>query len=339
MGAERRFVLLFACAIFVVVAIGVSGYRADRHDAPLAVTLVERQAPPPTTTAAQAPAVTEALQPLWTTELALRFPHTFASVRRPRPVLDGRQIISYYGNPHTPDMGILGAADPETIISRLQRHAELYDELNGELGTIAAIHLVYAVAQYHPTDNGLYLQHLDDATLRRYVELTEERGMLLFVDLQIGRSSVAAEIERVLPSLAHPHVHLALDPEFAVTSGQVPGTDLGSLSADDIDRAQRMLQRLVEERDLPPKLLIVHQFADSMLRDGEEIERYPAIDLVLDMDGFGPAEIKRVKYEDLARRSYASRAGIKLFFEHDPDLMSEQDVLRLQPTPSVVIYQ
>ena len=57
------------------------------------------------------------------------------------------------------------------------------------------------------------------------------------------------------------------------------------------------------------------------------------------MDGFGPAEIKKVKYERYASRSYAAYAAIKLFVEHDPDLMSEADVLSLQPRPAVVIYQ
>ncbi len=36
---------------------------------------------------------------------------------------------------------------------------------------------------------------------------------------------------------------------------------------------------------------------------------------------------------------YATHAAIKLFLQHDTDLMSERDVLRLQPTPAIVVYQ
>lgn len=280
-----------------------------------------------------------ALQRLWTTSGAERFPHLARALVPPEPLLADRQIVSYYGNPYTADMGILGAADLETVATQLEQHAALYDQLNGPLGVIPAIHLVYAVAQYHPTDNGLYLQYVDEADVLRYIELTEERGMLLFLDLQIGRSSVAVELRKALPYLRYPHVHLAIDPEFAVGSAEVPGTDLGSLRADDIDYAQSTLQQLVDEESLPPKLLIVHQFIDSMVVDGEAIQRYPDVELVIDMDGFGPADVKRVKYQQYATRPYASYAGIKLFFEHDPDLMSEEDVLRLEPTPAVVIYQ
>jgi len=175
--------------------------------------------------------------------------------------------------------------------------------------------------------------------VRQLVRLTEQRHMLLFLDLQIGRSSVEAELRKVLPYLRYPNVHLALDPEFAVGSSQVPGRSIGSLHAADVDDAQAVLQQLVATENLPPKLLIVHQFLDSMVRDGNDIRRYPGVELIIDMDGFGPADVKKVKYERYAGRPYAAYAGIKLFLQHDPDLMSAEAELALQPTPAVVIYQ
>jgi hypothetical protein len=260
-------------------------------------------------------------------------------VAREWPILADNQIVSYYGNPYTAEMGILGDGDPETVAAKLEEHAALYDRLNGPTGVVPALHLVYAVAQPEPTDNGLFLQYLGDEDVRRYIALTEEKGMLLFLDLQIGRSSVEAELERVLPYLRYPHVHLAIDPEFAVASPDVPGLTLGSLTAADIDEAQAALQGLVQEEGLPPKLLITHQFADSMVVDSEAIQRYPDVALIIDMDGFGPAAIKQVKYQRYAARPYASHAAIKLFFDYDPDLLSEEDVLSLEPPPAVIIYQ
>lgn len=257
---------------------------------------------------------------------------------QPSLLLDS-QIVSYYGNPYTPEMGILGSASLESVADQLQRRAETYDSLNGPTRVIPAIHLVYGVAQYHPTDNGLYLQYVDDATVQRYIELTAERGMLLFIDLQIGHSTVEDELPKVAEYLAYPHVHLALDPEFAMRGEDIPGQELGSIDGADIDLAQDALQRIVVEHRLPPKLLIVHQFVDSMVLDGDTIQAYDNVELIIDMDGFGPAEVKRVKYQDIAGRSYAAFAAIKLFFDHDPDLMSEQDVLALDPSPAVVIYQ
>jgi hypothetical protein len=119
----------------------------------------------------------------------------------------------------------------------------------------------------------------------------------------------------------------------------VPGEVIGSLRAADINRAQQVLHDVTREEGLPPKLLIVHQFLDSMIPDGDAIERYPDVELIIDMDGFGPAEVKRTLYERYALRPYATHAGVKLFFEYDTDLMSEADLLALKPSPNVIIYQ
>lgn len=345
MSADRRFLLLLACALAVVVALGATAHRSlgsPSASASPAWALPSAGRGPDKADRPQLPRSLPAvrvLRPLWTTSLTERFPKLASALSRQRPILADSQIVSYYGNPYTPEMGVLGTADLETVAARLEEHAARYDQLNGPIGVIPAIHLVYAVAQYHPTDNGLYLQYVDDADVRRYLALTEERGMLLFLDLQIGRSSVAAEIQKALPYLRYPQVHLAIDPEFAVASAEVPGTDLGSLRAAEIDEAQAALQKLVDEEGLPPKLLVVHQFADSMVPDGEAIQRYPGVELVVNMDGFGPAAVKRATYQQYASRPYAAYAGIKLFFQQDPDLMSEEDVLLLQPRPAIVIYQ
>jgi hypothetical protein len=57
--------------------------------------------------------------------------------------------------------------------------------------------------------------------------------------------------------------------------------------------------------------------------------------VVMDMDGFGPGEIKQVKFGWYA--APAEYSGIKLFFKQDVPLMSEADVIGLNP--DVIIYQ
>jgi hypothetical protein len=254
-------------------------------------------------------------------------------------LLDGYQVIAYYGNPQTPLMGIVGAYTPERLADLLAAHAERYDDLNGPFDVLPAFHLVYAVAQGQPTENGRYIQYMAEEEVEEYVALADRRGFLLILDLQVGRGEVEEELARIARYLRLPFVHVALDPEFAMSGDQVPGVDIGGLDAEEINRAQLFLQRLVLEHGLPPKMLIVHQFLDSMITEGEAIERYPGVELVIDMDGFGPAEVKGVKYARFASRSYAQRAGIKLFFEHDPDLMTEAEVMALQPRPTLVVYQ
>jgi hypothetical protein len=342
MSASRRFLLLFALLLTVLVALSTMTQRgrsdalvrasSESPSSPLTSDHFLSSWPHPT-------GQTSILRPLLTVKLTKRYPELALLLASQRSLLPGTQIVSYYGNPAAASMGVLGSADIETVVSQVEERAAEFDRLNGPLRVVAALHLVYAVAQNHPTDNGLYLQYTDDAEVRRLLQVTQEHGMLLFLDLQIGRSSVESELQKVLPYLRYPNVHLALDPEFAVSSGEVPGTDLGSLRAEDIDHAQAVLQQLVADNDLPPKLLIVHQFVDSMVPDSSAMQRYPGVELIMDMDGFGPAAVKRVKYERYAALPDIAYGGIKLFFDHDPDLMSEEDVLSLQPTPVVVIYQ
>ncbi len=245
------------------------------------------------------------------------------------------QVLSYYGNPYAEGMGILGELEPDELVSRLLAHAAEYDALNGDKGVRAALHIVWATAQGSEGRDGTYLLYVDKRTMQEYIDLACRNGLLVFIDLQIGRSDVATEVEKALPYLEEPHVHLALDPEFAMAPGEVPGESIGTLDAEDVNEAQRTVQAFARERGLTDKIVMVHQFLDTMITRRDLLERYPGVRLAIDMDGFGPAEIKRVKYGWYA--APADYSAIKLFFKHDPDLMSEADVLALGP--DIIIYQ
>ncbi len=249
--------------------------------------------------------------------------------------LAANQILSYYGNPYVAAMGILGELDPQELVARVKAHAQKYDALNGPRGVRPALHLVYATAQKDPGRDGTYLLYVDEKTLKEYIDLACHNGLFIFLDLQIGRSTVDAEVKKVLPYLKQSHVQLALDPEFAMPPGEVPGQAIGTLDATDVNDAQALMREFIEKNNLPDKILVVHQFQASMITRPELIENNSRVHLVMDMDGFGPAAIKVVKYGWYAAPS--RYPGIKLFFKHDPDLMSEQDVLALHPT--VIIYQ
>jgi hypothetical protein len=159
------------------------------------------------------------------------------------------------------------------------------------------------------------------------------------LDAQIGRSTVADEVGVLLPYLARPDTHLALDPEFAMGSSQVPGQAIGSLDGSEINTAIRMLAELVEAERLPPKLLIVHQFLPSMITNAELIEPDPRVQLVVVMDGFGGPAAKISKYNTFIRDAGLDFGGIKLFYTHDLPLLEPEDVLGLEPAPDVIIYQ
>src|SRR5690606_35332830 len=138
--------------------------------------------------------------------------------------------VTYYGRPGIDVMGILGEYDIEELTPLLQAQADAYDEANGpHLGVQPAFHLVYGMATKSSGADNSYLAYLDDTTVLSYVQLAAEEGFAVILDMQIGNRSPAQAISPALPYLAYPHVHLAIDPEFAmVHAGQSwPGNPIG----------------------------------------------------------------------------------------------------------------
>jgi hypothetical protein len=151
-------------------------------------------------------------------------------------IFERAQVVSFYGYPGIPIMGILGAHTAEQAAIEVEAWAERYDALNDELGAIGALHLIVAVAQRHPGADGTYLGRLAGEVLDEYVEVTRARGQLLFLDVQIGWSDPLTETRRLEPWLREPHVHLALDPEFATRRKEVaPGRAVGTVTGAEIN--------------------------------------------------------------------------------------------------------
>jgi hypothetical protein len=198
---------------------------------------------------------------------------------------------------------------------------------------------VAVVAQGAPGRDGKYRRREEPAITRRLLDEARANGFKLVLDVQLGRSTVADELAAMRPFLADPDVYLALDPEFAVAAGEVPGRVIGELHAADVNTALDFLERLIVDEHLPPKVLIVHQFRWDMLPDKGGIRRSPIVDVVLTMDGFGDPALKRSSYRDVMRQGQLPFAGFKLFYRQDGNLLTPAEVMALTPTPSVVIYQ
>src|SRR5690606_29859774 len=116
--------------------------------------------------------------------------------------------------------------------------------------------------------------------VEQWIGIAEEHDLLLIFDIQMGSSTVESEIAYLLPFLEHPRVHLALDPEFVTTPDVAPGIRIGSMDASEINRAQHILRELVDEHNLPNKVLMIHQFIPEMITNKDQIENVPGIDLV-----------------------------------------------------------
>src|SRR5438067_5579328 len=82
-----------------------------------------------------------------------------------RSVFDHSQVIAFYGSPISDQLGVLGMFPPDELAQRLRDEAGIYDNLNGDRLVTPALDLIYAQAQGGPTDNGRFLEYLDDWTV------------------------------------------------------------------------------------------------------------------------------------------------------------------------------
>jgi hypothetical protein len=258
----------------------------------------------------------------------------------PTSVLEGNQVIVFYGTPLSSGMGILGMFSPDEASARVKQEAGYYDELNGDdRGAVAAMDVIYSMVQAEPTGNGLFLRYLNDREVHDYLDVAERDDVQLILDLQIGRGDVLDEVKKIEPYLKNPRVHVAIDPEYAVGSSGVPLFTPGRITGAQINDVQAYLARLSHDNNLPPKMLIVHQYLEDTIENGADVRFEPGVDLIINMDGIGQARDKVEKYQHFAERSYAEHKGFNVFLNHDDPPMSEQDVLRLRPFPDMVFYQ
>jgi len=254
------------------------------------------------------------------------------------PIGENR-IVAYYGTPMSELMGILGEAEPEVVMEQLIEQTQAYSDADPERPAIPMIEFIASIAQRDPGPEGLYVGQTDPEVIEEYVRLAEENDALLMLDVQLGRASVMDEIEILEDFLMEPHVHLAIDTEYSIDEGQVPGVDLGTVEGAEIQEAVEYLDELVERENLPDKLLMVHQFEQEIVTDKEAIQPTENVQVALHADGFGTPEAKFSKYGTLVRDQPIQYGGFKVFYQQDTPVLEPEQVLALDPAPAVITYQ
>jgi hypothetical protein len=255
----------------------------------------------------------------------------------------GCRLIAYYGNPQSKGLGILGRTDKDTMLASLKSRTAAWQKADPATPTKCTLELIAIVAQASPGPNSLYRGRASAEVVRKVLGWARSAGCLLVLDVQVGWSSVAAELPYLEPFLREPDVHLALDPEWDMPPGKKPGSTIGSMDATDINAAIDLLDRIVREQKIGPKLLVVHRFRDFMVTNPAKIKTPGSIRLVTNMDGFGTPERKLASYAVALRGMPSRLAGFKLFTDPklDTPILGPEQVLGglVKPAPVFLNYQ
>jgi hypothetical protein len=261
----------------------------------------------------------------------------------PGSLLPARRILAYYGNPHSKKMGVLGELAQPEMFAKLDRETAAWNRADPNTPVQQAFHLVATIAQGDSGKDGKWRRRESPAMIEKVYGWARQKNALMFLDVQIGKSTLEEELQVLLPYLQRPDVHLGLDPEFAMTKGGVPGRRVGTYDARHINHAIAVLGDLVTRHRLPPKVLVVHRFTGPMLTNYRDIRLDPRVQVVMHMDGWGPPYGKKATWSRFIVPQPVQYTGFKLFYHNDTKaghpLMKPADVLALKPAPVYIQYQ
>jgi hypothetical protein len=268
-------------------------------------------------------------------------------VRTPSPlpgsILPAHRIVAFYGNPLVKKMGILGELPPDQMLARFDKEIAAWQKADPSTPVQPALHLIAVVAQGAPGRDGKYRLRMTDSLVELVTGWAAKKNALLFLDVQVGQSTVQEELPRLIPFLKRPNVMLGIDPEFSMKFGDKPGSKIGTMSSNDVNYAIGLLSDLVKQNNLPPKVLVVHRFTHNMLTGAKKIRLDPHVQVVIDMDGWGQPWLKYDSYRAYVEAEPVQFTGFKLFYHNDTKkgdpLLTPPEVLMLNPKPLYIQYQ
>jgi hypothetical protein len=262
----------------------------------------------------------------------------------PGALLPFNRIVAYYGNLFSKRMGVLGEYPKDSMLQKLKGELARWQAADTTVPVIPALHYVAVTAQGAAGRDGKHRLRMPFSQIDTMLNWAKEINGLVFLDIQVGHSTVSAEVPQLENYLKMTNVHLGIDPEFSMKGGEVPGSKIGTFNAEDINVAVDYLADLVKKNNLPPKILVVHRFTEGMIRGYERIKKVPEVQVVIDMDGWGDKTLKKSSYLLYVYRNPVQFAGFKLFYKNDirkeaNGMYTPEELMLFKPRPVYIQYQ
>ena len=245
-------------------------------------------------------------------------------------LLETHSLFTVYGRGFgvAPILGKLGAYQNFDMMAADTQGMVKQIAADGGKPVVEGVHLIYGLAT-PCTGKGDCLAYLGKSIVSQYIEPAAKRGWVVVLDTQLGRSDPVTQVRRMIDAgyLKYDNVHVAMDPEFhSVPGHETPGIPIGTISAEQVNEVQRILDEYVRSEHLrTKKILIVHQFGDAavhdgvpfMIRDKQSVREFPNVELAIVMDGLGTPTMKVHKYNLITSSRvypFLHFRGIKVFY-------------------------
>lgn len=269
-------------------------------------------------------------------------------VKTPYPlagaILPYNRIVAFYGNLYSKKMGILGEIPKDSMFKKLLGEVEKWEAADTTLTVLPALHYIAVTAQGMPGRDSRHRMRMPFHQIDTIINWAKEINALVFLDIQVGHSTVKDEMQALEKYLALPQVHFGIDPEFSLKNGEVPGSKIGSFNSDDVNSAIDFLAAVVKKNNLTPKILVIHRFTQGMVTDYEKIKKVPEVQVVIDMDGFGDKILKKSTWLRYIYKEPVQFGGFKLFYKNDikkgrDQLYTPEELVKFIPQPVYIQYQ
>ncbi|WP_370625017.1 hypothetical protein [Corynebacterium sp. TAE3-ERU12] len=252
----------------------------------------------------------------------------------------GRRMVALYGHPGAPAMGVMGEETPKEAIEDVKKRVVEYAKYTDE-PVVPMFEIIASVAQADPGSDGTYSVTAPAKDLEPYIDAITDAGGYVVLDLQPGNAKFLDQAKFYEDLLKRPNVGLALDAEWKMEPGVAPATEVGHVTADEVNEVADWLANLTRENNLPQKMLMLHQFQLQMIRDREKIDTsHPELSIVLHADGHGTPgqklETWNVMKQDLQPDIFLAW---KNFIDEDQPMFTPEQTAQIDPTPWVVTYQ
>ncbi len=259
-------------------------------------------------------------------------------------LLPFNRIVAFYGNLYSTKMGVLGEYPREQMLAKLKEEAAKWQAADTTVKVIPALHYIATTAQGAPGKGNKYRLRMPFKQIDSVISMAKEINALVFIDIQVGHSTVQEEVPLFEQYFKMPNVHFGIDPEFSMKGGQKPGAAIGTFDAADINYVSAYLTKLVQDNNLPPKILVVHRFTRAMVTNYKQIKLQPQVQVIMDMDGWGAQARKINTYKQFIYNEPVQFTGFKLFYKNDfrepkSRIMTPAEVLSLKPKPLYIQYQ
>ncbi|MDE2079375.1 MAG: hypothetical protein KGI73_03250 [Patescibacteria group bacterium] len=259
-------------------------------------------------------------------------------------ILPLHRIVAYYGNFYSKQMGVLGEYPEDVVLQKLASTSAAWAAADPRTPVIPAIQYIAVVAQGSAGRDGMWRLRMPDDQIEKALDMAHQLHGILILDVQVGKSTLEAELPELVHYLSMSDVELAIDSEFSMKYGNAPGTVIGTFDAKDVNYAANFLANIVRENHLPPKVLVVHRFTEDMITNAANITPLPEVEIVMDMDGWGSQAKKIGTYTYVVAPQPVQFTGLKLFYHADlkppsTGMLTMQQVLNLTPAPIYIQYQ